>query len=168
MSPFSPVVASRKGAYHIMSVPIASRALERIPLEPVSHTAAHEDIEFDRPKEECGVFGLFAPGEEVARITFFGLFALQHRGQESAGIAVADGQRIRVHKEMGLVTQIFDEKVLEELRGGHLAIGHTRYSTTGSSVVRNAQPLCCTSVVGDIAVAHNGNLVNTADRKSVV
>ncbi|HLK57778.1 MAG TPA: amidophosphoribosyltransferase [Chthonomonadaceae bacterium] len=143
-----------------MSVPIASRALERIPLEPVSHTAAHEDIEFDRPKEECGVFGLFAPGEEVARITFFGLFALQHRGQESAGIAVSDGKNIRVHKDMGLVTQVFHEDIIQSLVGIS-AIGHTRYSTTGSSILCNAQPLSSTSRVGDIAVAHNGNLVNT-------
>jgi amidophosphoribosyltransferase len=114
----------------------------------------------DSPKEECGIFGIYAPGEEVARISFFGLFALQHRGQESAGIAVSDGQNIHVHKEMGLVTQVFDEDILKSLKGD-LAIGHTRYSTTGSSVVRNAQPLCCTSVVGEIAVAHNGNLVNT-------
>ncbi|HZT42014.1 MAG TPA: amidophosphoribosyltransferase [Chthonomonadaceae bacterium] len=112
------------------------------------------------PKEECGVFGLFAPGEEVARITFFGLFALQHRGQESAGIAVSDGRRIRVHKDMGLVTQVFDEDVIQSLEGIS-AIGHTRYSTTGSSVLCNAQPIAGASRVGDIAVAHNGNLVNT-------
>ena len=115
----------------------------------------------DGLKEECGIFGIHARGEDVARITYFGLFALQHRGQESAGIAVADGRHIRVHKEMGLVTQVFDEDVLQRLRGGHIAIGHTRYSTTGSSVARNAQPLCCSSVVGDVAVAHNGNLINT-------
>lgn len=112
------------------------------------------------PKEECGIFGIFAPGEEVARITFFGLFALQHRGQESAGIAVADGRHIRVHKDMGLVTQIFDEETIRSLPGIS-AIGHTRYSTTGSSVLCNAQPLACTARVGEIAVAHNGNLVNT-------
>ena len=112
------------------------------------------------PKEECGVFGLFAPGEEVARITFFGLFALQHRGQESAGIAVSDGRRIRVHKDMGLVTQVFDEDVIQSLEGIS-AIGHTRYSTTGSSVFCNAQPISGASRGGDIAVAHNGNLVNT-------
>src|SRR3989440_5541585 len=117
-------------------------------------------IDSDSPKEECGVFGVFGRGEDVARISYFGLFALQHRGQESAGIAVSDGTRIDVHKDMGLVTQVFDESALRHLRG-HIAIGHTRYSTTGSSVVRNAQPLCCTSVVGQVAVAHNGNLVNS-------
>ncbi len=113
------------------------------------------------PKEECGILGIYGRGEDVARLTYFGLFALQHRGQESAGIAVSNGERIRVHKDMGLVTQVFDEESLQSLTG-HIAIGHTRYSTTGSSVVRNAQPLSCSSVVGDIAVAHNGNLVNTA------
>src|SRR5713226_6136647 len=113
----------------------------------------------ESPKEECGIFGVYGRGEDVARITYFGLFALQHRGQESAGIAVSDGQRIDVHKDMGLVTQVFDEKDLRHLKG-HIAIGHTRYSTTGSSVFRNAQPLCCSSVVGQIAVAHNGNLIN--------
>lgn len=122
----------------------------------------HEGNEYtEGPKEECGIFGIFGRGEDVARITYFGLFALQHRGQESAGIAVSDGHRLCIHKEMGLVTQVFDEEVLRHLTG-HIAIGHTRYSTTGSSIVRNAQPLCCTAKVGDIAVAHNGNLVNTA------
>jgi amidophosphoribosyltransferase len=119
----------------------------------------------DKPKEECGVFGIFAPGEEVARITFFGLFALQHRGQESAGIAVSDGRKICVHKEMGLVTQVFDEQVIQKLTGIS-AIGHTRYSTTGSSVVCNAQPLTSFSRAGDIAVAHNGNLINTAQLRA--
>ena len=115
----------------------------------------------ESPKEECGVFGVYGRGEDVARIAFFGLFGLQHRGQESAGIAVGDGKEIRVHKDMGLVTQVFDEDSLHRLNGGYVAVGHTRYSTTGSSVVRNAQPLCCTSVCGEVAVAHNGNLVNT-------
>jgi amidophosphoribosyltransferase len=116
---------------------------------------------FDHLHEECGVFGIYAPGEDVARITFFGLYALQHRGQESAGIAVSDGERVLVHKEMGLVSQVFDEETLGYLRG-HIAIGHTRYSTTGSSVLRNAQPVICESPIGTLAVAHNGNLVNAA------
>lgn len=114
------------------------------------------------PKEECGIFGIFAPGEDVARITYFGLFALQHRGQESAGIAVSNGREIIVHKEMGLVTQVFDEATLRNLQG-HIAIGHTRYSTTGSSVVRNAQPICCGLASRQVAVAHNGNLINTVE-----
>lgn len=113
------------------------------------------------PSEECGVFGIHGRGEDVARIAFFGLFALQHRGQESAGIAVADGRAMRVHKDMGLVTQIFDEAALHLLGEGHIAVGHTRYSTTGSSVACNAQPIVCDSSVGPIAVGHNGNLVNT-------
>ena len=114
----------------------------------------------DRPHEECGVFAVHAPGDDVARLSYFGLFALQHRGQESAGIAVSDGRRLRCHKEMGLVTQVFDEGVLQNLRG-HMAIGHTRYSTTGSSVLCNAQPILVETEHGPIAVAHNGNIVNT-------
>jgi amidophosphoribosyltransferase len=114
----------------------------------------------DRPKEECGVIGLSTPGSESARLAFFALMALQHRGQESAGIAVSDGSRVRMHKAMGLVTQVFnDEEIVGDLPG-HLAVGHTRYSTSGSSVLRNAQPIFCTSVVGEIAVTHNGNLIN--------
>jgi amidophosphoribosyltransferase len=114
----------------------------------------------EHPQHECGVFGVYAPGEDVARITYFGLFALQHRGQESAGIAVADGERLIWHKEMGLVSQVFDEVTLGELRG-YIAIGHTRYSTTGSSVLCNAQPLLVDTPYGRLAVAHNGNIVNT-------
>ncbi len=117
------------------------------------------DADFDRPKEECGIFGVFTPNSEAARLTFFGLFALQHRGQESCGIAVSDGERVRMHKDMGLVSQVFNEEILATLPG-FMGIGHTRYSTTGSSVRRNAQPVSCTTMVGDIAVAHNGNLIN--------
>lgn len=116
----------------------------------------------ESPKDECGVVGVYAPGQQAARTAFFGLFALQHRGQESAGIAVSDGSRVRMHKDMGLVSQVFDEAVLASLPGD-LAIGHTRYSTTGASVLRNAQPVFCQSLVGDIAVAHNGNLINAAE-----
>ncbi|MBC8101671.1 MAG: amidophosphoribosyltransferase [Cytophagales bacterium] len=116
----------------------------------------------DTPNEECGIFGVFAPGEDVARLTFFGLFALQHRGQESAGIAVSDGVTIGMHKDMGLVTQVFNEDILSGLKG-HIAIGHTRYSTTGSSILRNAQPLQCCLHTGTVAVAHNGNLINTLE-----
>jgi amidophosphoribosyltransferase len=114
------------------------------------------------PKEECGVLGLHTPDEEAARVAFFGLFALQHRGQESSGIAVSDGSRVRMHKDMGLVSQVFKEEILQSLPGA-LAIGHTRYSTTGASVLRNAQPVYCQSLVGDIAVAHNGNLINALE-----
>lgn len=116
----------------------------------------------DRPKEECGVLGLYTPEGEAARLAFFALFALQHRGQESAGIAVSDGHQVRMHKDMGLVNQVFNEEILATLPG-HMAVGHTRYSTSGASVLRNAQPIYCTSVVGEIAVAHNGNLINAAE-----
>lgn len=119
-------------------------------------------LDADRPKEECGVLGLYTPNEEAARVGFFALFALQHRGQESAGMAVSDGSRVRMHKDMGLVGHVFNEEVLKGLPGT-MAIGHTRYSTTGASVLRNAQPVYCRSLVGDIAVAHNGNLINTLE-----
>jgi amidophosphoribosyltransferase len=113
----------------------------------------------DRPQEECGVFGIYAPGVDVARRAFFGIFALQHRGQEAAGIAVSNGLALDVHTEMGLVSQIFTEKVLEALPGD-IAVAHTRYSTTGESSSRNAQPLLTESSEGPLALAHNGNLVN--------
>lgn len=118
-----------------------------------------DPVELDRPKEECGVIGIYAPNREAARLAFFGLFALQHRGQESAGIAVGDGELVRMHKDMGLVSQVFNEEILKTLPG-HMAVGHTRYSTTGASLLRNAQPIFCQSLVGEIAVAHNGNLIN--------
>lgn len=113
------------------------------------------------PAEECGVFGVYGDHDDAARIAFFGLFALQHRGQESAGIAVSEDGAIRCHKAMGLVTQVFDEEVLTNLQAGRIAVGHTRYSTCGSSIWQNAQPIVCDSPFGPIAVAHNGNLVNT-------
>ena len=109
--------------------------------------------------ESCGVFGIYAPGVDVARITFFGLFALQHRGQESAGIATADGKKIYLHTSMGLVSQVFNEDELAQLHG-HIAIGHTRYSTTGSSRACNAQPILVEANSATIALAHNGNIVN--------
>ncbi|MER7888906.1 amidophosphoribosyltransferase [Micromonospora sp. NPDC094482] len=115
------------------------------------------------PQDECGVFGVWAPGEEVANLTYFGLYALQHRGQEAAGIAVSDGSGVVVYKDLGLVAQVFDEPTLASLRG-HLAIGHARYSTTGGSTWENAQPTIRSTTAGTtIALAHNGNLVNTAD-----
>lgn len=109
--------------------------------------------------EKCGVFGVFAPGADVARLTFFGLYALQHRGQESAGIATSDGERVHLYAEMGLVSQVFDEQALTSLPGT-AAVGHTRYSTTGSSNTNNAQPLVVRSPHGELALAHNGNVVN--------
>ena len=109
--------------------------------------------------EKCGIFGIFAPKEEVARLTFYGLLALQHRGQEAAGIATADYQRLRVSKGMGLVSQVFSEAKIRKLKGKS-AIGHTRYSTAGASSLRNAQPIILSSKFGDLALAHNGNLAN--------
>ncbi len=112
-----------------------------------------------RLRESCGIFGVYAPGDEVARLAFFGIYALQHRGQESSGIATADGSRIRLHAAMGLVAQVFNETTLDQLRGS-IAIGHNRYSTTGSSRIFNAQPIVVSSPSGDLALAHNGNIVN--------
>ncbi|MFC1870624.1 amidophosphoribosyltransferase [Chloroflexota bacterium] len=109
--------------------------------------------------ESCGVFGVYAPGEDVARLTFFALFALQHRGQESAGIATSDGKNIQVYARMGLVSQVFSEQSLSQLKGD-IAIGHNRYSTTGSSVLSNAQPMVLSDGTSTIAIAHNGNIVN--------
>jgi amidophosphoribosyltransferase len=126
-----------------------------------------EMLEHDKPHEECGVIGVFAPNEDVAKMAFFGLFALQHRGQEAAGIAVSDGQAMRLHKEVGLVSQIFNAENLAQLQG-HYAIGHTRYSTTGSSLRRNAQPFMIETQYGPLAVAHNGNLVNAADLRQQI
>ena len=125
-------------------------------LVPASAASADAD---DKPHEECGVFGIYAPGKEVARHTFFALYALQHRGQEAAGIVTCDGQTAHVHKRMGLVSQVFNEENLLYLKG-HLAIGHNRYSTTGSSRLRNTQPYVIETIDGPLAIAHNGNLIN--------
>lgn len=114
----------------------------------------------DEPREECGVFGVWAPGEDVSKLTYFGLFALQHRGQEGAGIAVGDKENIVVFKDTGLVSQVFDESVLDALQGD-VAIGHTRYSTAGGNSWENVQPMFRTSPNGtDVALAHNGDLIN--------
>jgi amidophosphoribosyltransferase len=133
---------------------------------PDDRPAAHDSVraiapsQSDKPEEACGVFGIYAPDEDVAKLTYFGLYALQHRGQESAGIAVFDGDRVHLHKEMGLVSQVFNESILQSLQGT-IAVGHTRYSTTGSSRVVNAQPAVVNTRLGALALAHNGNLVNT-------
>ncbi|WP_092605308.1 amidophosphoribosyltransferase [Raineyella antarctica] len=114
----------------------------------------------EKPQDECGVFGVWAPGEDVSKLTYYGLYALQHRGQESAGIAVSNGSQIMVFKDMGLVSQVFDEGTLSSLQGD-LAIGHARYSTTGASVWNNAQPTFRASTNYGITLGHNGNLTNT-------
>jgi amidophosphoribosyltransferase len=114
----------------------------------------------DKPEEACGVFGVYAPGVEASKLTYFGLFALQHRGQESAGIATFVDDQVYLHKDMGLVTQVFNEDILHTLPGS-IAVGHTRYSTTGSSRVVNAQPVLVKTRLGSLVLAHNGNLVNT-------
>jgi amidophosphoribosyltransferase len=111
------------------------------------------------PRDACGVFGVWSPGEDVAKLAYFGLYALQHRGQESAGIAVSDGRRIVVYKDMGLVAQVFSESVLNTLRG-HISVGHCRYSTSGSSVWENAQPTFRSTPRASLALGHNGNLIN--------
>jgi len=119
------------------------------------------------PQDACGVFGVWAPGEEVAKLTYFGLYALQHRGQESAGIATSNGQQLLVYKDMGLVSQVFDETALNALQG-HIAIGHARYSTTGASNWENAQPTLGATAAGTVALGHNGNLTNTAELVELV
>ena len=118
-------------------------------------------------EEACGIVGMYAPGCDVARLAYFGLYALQHRGQESAGIAVSDGFSIANHREMGLLSQIFDEETLARLTG-YIAVGHTRYSTSGSSIVVNAQPLLEQTEIGEFAFAHNGNLTNTDELREAL
>ena len=127
---------------------------------PGSVPADLRDPDDDSPKEACGVFGVYAPNQPVAHMTYLGLYALQHRGQEAAGMAVSDGEDITVVKDMGLVAHVFDDRTLAPLTG-HLAIGHTRYSTTGSSSWRNAQPVYRDAGPTQFALGHNGNLVNT-------
>ncbi len=125
----------------------------------------HNEIEIlrtDKPEEDCGVFGVYAPGQDVVGMTYLGLFALQHRGQESAGIAVSDGSDVMMHKDMGLVSQVFSDKKLAEMNG-YIATGHVRYSTTGSSQAVNASPLVARYRHGFLALSHNGNLLNALE-----
>jgi amidophosphoribosyltransferase len=121
----------------------------------------------EKPEEACGVFGIYAPEEEVAKLAYFGLYALQHRGQESAGIATFEGEAVHCYKNMGLVSQVFKEDILSTLLGT-IAVGHTRYSTTGSSHRANAQPAVVETRLGSLALAHNGNLVNTLDLRQIL
>lgn len=122
----------------------------------------------DKPEEACGVFGIFAPDEDVSTLSYFGLYALQHRGQESAGIATFDQGQLKCYKNMGLVSQVFnDNDALHQLTG-QLAVGHTRYSTTGASRICNAQPVTADTPLGPLALAHNGNLVNASDLREAL
>lgn len=138
--------------------------MHQLPLSVVNSTENGEvDAPENEPREECGVFGVWATGEDVAKLTYYGLYALQHRGQEAAGIAVSDGQQVLVFKDLGLVSQVFDEQTLSSMPG-HVAIGHCRYSTTGSTTWENSQPIFRTTSAGNgVALGHNGNLVNTAE-----
>ena len=116
----------------------------------------------NRIGEECGVFAIYDPDGDCARSTYYGLYALQHRGQESCGIAVNNDRNITYYKDMGLVNEVFNGDIIDKL-GGTMAIGHVRYSTTGESLRENAQPLVLRYVKGNIAIAHNGNLVNKSE-----
>jgi amidophosphoribosyltransferase len=136
-------------------------------VKPDGRLTGDLDPEDRPPRDACGVFGVWSPGEDVAKLAYYGLYALQHRGQESAGIAVSDGSRIVVYKDMGLVPQVFDERTLSSLVG-HLAVGHCRYSTSGSSVWENAQPTFRPTQAGGLALGHNGNLINTLELASLV
>jgi amidophosphoribosyltransferase len=138
------------------------------PLRPGDGLLSNELDPQDRgPQDACGVFGVWAPGEDVAKLAYYGIYALQHRGQESAGIAVSNGRQILVYKDMGLVSQVFNEATLSSLKG-HLAIGHARYSTTGASTWQNAQPTFRPTAHGSIALGHNGNLTNTHELAQMV
>ena len=133
-----------------------------MPIDRSLPDSVSDEIERE-PREECGVFGVWAPGEDVAKLTYYGLYALQHRGQEAAGISVSDGKQIVVFKDLGLVSQVFDEQILSSLHG-YVAVGHCRYSTTGSTTWENAQPVFRTTATGSgMSLGHNGNLVNTAE-----
>jgi amidophosphoribosyltransferase len=121
----------------------------------------------DKPSEECGVFGIYAPGRDVARLAFFGLYALQHRGQEGAGIATCDSHRAYIHKGHGLVSQVFNEDNLRPLEG-HMAIGHNRYSTTGGVHLRNVQPYLIETIHGPLGLAHNGNITNALTLREIL
>ncbi|NES83976.1 MAG: amidophosphoribosyltransferase, partial [Moorea sp. SIO2B7] len=139
---------------------IPNDSLKSDDYSPKEHVSSEYLLE--KPEEACGVFGIYAPEEDVAKLSYFGLYALQHRGQESAGIATFEGKKVHVHKDMGLVSQVFTESILRELHG-NLAVGHTRYSTTGSSLKANAQPAVIETRLGHLALAHNGNIVNVSE-----
>ena len=141
------------------SIHLRGAAAQVPPPSPAMPADCPDMIPAEGPREACGIFGVYAPGLDVARITFFGLHSLQHRGQESAGIATTDGEHFFIETGMGLVSHVFNEKRLGRL-AGHIAIGHTRYSTTGSSQLVNAQPFLVDGSLGEMALGHNGNVVN--------
>ena len=142
------------------AVPVSAPSLTALPDD-------HSDELEPEPREECGVFGVWAPGEEVSRLTYFGLYALQHRGQESAGIATSNGSQILVYKDLGLVSQVFDAQALSNLTG-HMAVGHVRYATQGATTWENAQPMLGPAAGSTLALAHNGNLTNTRELMDAV
>ena len=120
---------------------------------------------FDKMNEECGVFGIYAPKINVSQLAYFGLFALQHRGQEGCGMAVSNGKRIKYYKNIGLVSDVFQQSVLDDLTG-HIAIGHVRYSTTGENSQLNTQPIVARYMHGHLELAHYGNLINAGVLRS--
>ncbi|MEA5580886.1 amidophosphoribosyltransferase [Nodularia harveyana UHCC-0300] len=144
---------------HSVTMATPSKLSDEYPNQ-VTQPINSQEHQPDKPEEACGVFGIYAPEEDVAKMTYFGLYALQHRGQESAGIATFEDEKVHLHKDMGLVSQVFNESILDHLPG-NLAVGHTRYSTTGSSRRDNAQPVVVETRLGSLALTHNGNLVNT-------
>src|SRR4051812_29968853 len=140
--------------------------LTRHPPRPGSSPIVTGPQSEQEPREECGVFGVWAPGEDVAKLTYYGLYALQHRGQEAAGIAVADGSQVLVFKDLGLVSQVFDEQTLAAMEAP-AATGHCRYSTSGSPTWETAQPVSRNTAAGTgVALGHNGNLVNGTELAS--
>lgn len=162
MGPVLPTRASDSADETVSEVTIDSVASKLAATEAARSVADLSDPELGKPREACGVFGVYAPGAPVAHLTYLGIYALQHRGQESAGIATSDGHMITVMKDMGLVSNVFDDRKLDALPGD-MAIGQTRYSTTGSSMWKNSQPIYRDAGHTQFALAHNGNLVNTAE-----
>ena len=158
--PAAPEATGAPAAPAVPEVPTGVPGLTALPDD-------HSDELEPSPREECGVFGVWAPGEEVSRLTYFGLYALQHRGQESAGIATSNGSQILVYKDLGLVSQVFDDQALSNLTG-HIAVGHVRYATQGATTWENAQPMLGPAAGSTLALAHNGNLTNTRELMDAV
>lgn len=156
----TPMTSAHEAENTPITTPITTRSAAAAAGKGAAPTSDMDDRGEQPPREECGVFGVWAPGEDVSKLTYYGLYALQHRGQEAAGIAVGDGEQVVVFKDLGLVSQVFDETSLNALHGD-VAIGHTRYSTAGGAGWENAQPMYRTSPDGtDVALGHNGNLIN--------